>query len=155
MRESNAPAQETSQRSKHIPRAVRREVMARDGHQCTFVGPEGRRCPERGRLQLDHYPVPAGCGGPSTTANLRVRCTAHNLLAAERFYGRDLVQRKIAAARARFSVLKDDSARGPERATTGVGPARLETKRTLQADVHSLRESESADDSTRIARNSA
>jgi hypothetical protein len=129
--------------------------MARDGYQCTFTGPEGNRCPERGRLQLDHYPVPDGCGGPSTTANLRVRCAAHNALAAERFYGRDLVLRKIAAARAGVSVSKDDAARGPERATTGVGPARLETKRTLQADVHSLPESESADDSTRIARSSA
>jgi hypothetical protein len=152
-RESNAPAQGESPRSKHIPRAVRREVMARDGYQCTFMGPEGNRCPERGRLQLEHYPVPAGCGGASTTDNLRVRCAAHNLLAAEHFYGRDLILNKIAAPRAEVSVPKNQTSRGPERVAADVGSPRLETSRTLRADNETLRQS--ADGSTQNARSSA
>jgi hypothetical protein len=102
--ERSAPAKPESHPSKYIPRAVRREVMARDGHQCTFVGPEGNRCPERGRVQLDHFPVPASCGGPATSENLRVRCAAHNLLAAEQFFGRDRVLQKIAASRAGVAI---------------------------------------------------
>jgi 5-methylcytosine-specific restriction endonuclease McrA len=155
MRDSEARAQRENQRSRYIPRAVRREVMARDGYQCTFMGPEGTRCPERGRLQLDHHPVPAGCDGPSTTDNLRVCCAVHNLLAAEHFYGRDMVLQKIAATRVEVSVSKRDASCGPERAASDVGPARLETMRTLQADPLSLRKCESTDGSSRNARSSA
>jgi hypothetical protein len=40
-------------------------------------------------------------GGPSTVANLALRCGAHNRHAAEQDYGRDHIDRKIAAARPR------------------------------------------------------
>ena len=39
--------------SRHIPAAVRREVWARDGGQCAFVGTNGR-CTERGFLEFHH-----------------------------------------------------------------------------------------------------
>jgi hypothetical protein len=114
-RERNPMDQPESEPSTYIPRAVRREVMVRDGYQCTFVGPEGNRCPERGRLQLDHFPVPSSCHGPATSANLRVRCAVHNALAAEKFFGRDWVLRKIAAARAGVAGSPSETVRGPHR----------------------------------------
>jgi hypothetical protein len=114
IRERSAPDQPESQSSTYIPRAVRREVMARDGYQCTFVGPEGNRCPARGRLQLDHFPVPSSCDGPATSDNLRVRCAAHNALAAEKFFGRDWVLQKIAAARAGVAVSRNEAVPGPD-----------------------------------------
>jgi hypothetical protein len=39
--------------------------------------------------------------GPSTAANLALRCRAHNVYAAEQDYGRDHIARKIAARRPR------------------------------------------------------
>jgi 5-methylcytosine-specific restriction endonuclease McrA len=85
--------------SRYVPDAVRREVADRDGEQCAFVAPDGRRCAERGRIELDHHPVPAARGGRSTTDNLRLLCAAHNALAAERAYGPAFIRRRIAAAR--------------------------------------------------------
>jgi 5-methylcytosine-specific restriction endonuclease McrA len=70
-----------------IPRAVRREVFERDGEQCTFRDDQGRQCPARSHLELDHA-HPHALGGPDVTANLRVRCRAHNRLHAEAVFGR-------------------------------------------------------------------
>ena len=67
--------------------AVRREVFARDAEQCTYVGPDGDRCPARGYLELGHV-HPKARGGTETAANLRVRCSAHNALYAEQVFGR-------------------------------------------------------------------
>jgi hypothetical protein len=50
--------------SRYIPRAVRREVAERDGEQCAFVAPDGQRCAERARIELDHHPVPAARNQP-------------------------------------------------------------------------------------------
>jgi len=148
-RERNAPTQPESQPSTYIPRAVRREVMARDGYQCTFVGPEGNRCPARARLQLDHFPVPSSCGGPATSDNLRVRCAAHNLLAAEQFFGRDRVRQKIAASRAGVAVSQDETVRGPDRVAVDVGTRRRQTPRTPPEECTGSPR-ESADGSPRI-----
>ena len=72
--------------SRHIPHAVRREVVARDGVQCCFVGPDGRRCPARGRLEF-HHQVPYARGGPAASDNVQLLCRAHNALMAERDFG--------------------------------------------------------------------
>ncbi|MFO0736889.1 MAG: HNH endonuclease [Labilithrix sp.] len=53
--------------------AVRREVVRRDGEQCTFVSPSGERCPARTLLELDHR-HPRALGGASDASNLRVLC---------------------------------------------------------------------------------
>jgi 5-methylcytosine-specific restriction endonuclease McrA len=71
-----------------IPAAVRREVWARDGGCCAYVAPDGRRCNSRWKLELDHI-HPAALGGTPTADNLRLACRAHNLLHAERTYGRE------------------------------------------------------------------
>jgi hypothetical protein len=49
-------------RSRHIPAEVKRKVWARDGGQCAFVSPSGRRCAERGFLEF-HHVVPYAKGG--------------------------------------------------------------------------------------------
>jgi hypothetical protein len=59
--------------SRYVRRAVRRALLERDGAQCTFVGPDGHRCTERGWLQRDHK-TPFGRGGPSTLENMRLYC---------------------------------------------------------------------------------
>ncbi|MBN9161016.1 MAG: hypothetical protein BGO98_11485 [Myxococcales bacterium 68-20] len=73
--------------SRYVPRELRREVFERDGKQCTYVGPDGDRCPARGYLELDHI-RPKAHRGTETAANLRVRCRAHNALYAEQVFGR-------------------------------------------------------------------
>jgi 5-methylcytosine-specific restriction endonuclease McrA len=71
-----------------IPAAVKRAVWERDGGRCTYVSTEGRRCESRWQLEYDHG-EPAARGGPSTIENTRLRCRAHNLLHAEKTFGRE------------------------------------------------------------------
>ena len=88
------PQKPRSIATRSVPRAVRREVFARDGEQCTFCDKDGQRCPCRARLELDHIHARAH-GGSHDAANLRVRCHAHNLLYAEEVFGRDEIMNKI------------------------------------------------------------
>jgi hypothetical protein len=78
-------------RSRRVPAEVMREVWARDGGQCAFVGTAGR-CEERGFLEY-HHEVPFAAGGEATVANVSLRCRSHNNHEAERFFGADLVSR--------------------------------------------------------------
>jgi hypothetical protein len=73
-------------KSRYIPRAVVREVHERDGEQCTFVSSDGKRCGERGYLEL-HHRDPFPRGGEATAANLTLLCRCHNSLLAERDFG--------------------------------------------------------------------
>jgi hypothetical protein len=84
----------------HIPRQVRREVLARDGLQCTFTAPDGQRCSARAFLELDHEYAWAR-GGPNTPDNLRVLCARHNALHAEQCFGPSKMQDAIAQRRKR------------------------------------------------------
>ena len=91
------PATKTNTKTKrpgYVPRAVRREVFARDGEQCTYVDADGHRCPARGFLELDHIDASAH-GGEDAAVNLRVRCRSHNALYAEQVFGRAHVERRI------------------------------------------------------------
>ena len=85
---------------RHVPRAVVRAVAERDGHQCTFVGPDGRRCAERSDLQFDHK-LPFARGGRTTVDNLRLLCPPHNQHEAERILGVEHMLELRAASRAR------------------------------------------------------
>jgi 5-methylcytosine-specific restriction endonuclease McrA len=93
--------------SRSIPRSVRREVYERDGGQCAFVSPEGRRCNEKSGLEY-HHRVPFGFGGESTVENLELRCKSHNQLAAERDYGEGRMSRYwprgVRESRSRYRV---------------------------------------------------
>ena len=79
-------------RSRHIPAAVRREVWIRDEGRCQFRFESGEVCGSTHRLQFDHV-HPFALGGESSAANLKLACAAHNLLAARRVYGDELMSR--------------------------------------------------------------
>jgi hypothetical protein len=96
--EPDATEREAPRARTHIPHDTRRAVVARDGMQCTFVGPSGERCDERAFLQFDHDD-PWGKGGDEEPGNLRMRCREHNRLHAEEDYGRAHVARRIDEAR--------------------------------------------------------
>jgi 5-methylcytosine-specific restriction endonuclease McrA len=68
-----------------VPAAVRRAVWSRDEGRCAFVGADGR-CDERGFLEI-HHVVPFADGGPTSVANLQLRCRSHNACEAERWFG--------------------------------------------------------------------
>jgi hypothetical protein len=72
--------------SRHVPAEVKRTVWVRDGGTCAFVGQGGRRCNEPGWLEL-HHVKPFAAGGEATSANLQLRCRAHNAYEAMSFYG--------------------------------------------------------------------
>jgi hypothetical protein len=91
-------AQRKPAKGRHIPAAVKRAVVKRDGGQCTFVAANGRRCEARGRLEFDHI-EPVARGGRSTVDNLRLRCRAHNQYEAEQAFGAGFMQTKRERAR--------------------------------------------------------
>ncbi len=74
--------------SRHIPASVRREVWKRDGGQCAFVGTQGR-CTERRFLEF-HHVQPYAVGGAAVVENLELRCRAHNMYEAEKYFGNRL-----------------------------------------------------------------
>jgi hypothetical protein len=71
--------------SRYIPVEVKRRVWKRDGGQCSFEC-NGRNCTSKHYLEFDHI-VPFALGGQATVENLRVRCRAHNQLAAVAAFG--------------------------------------------------------------------
>jgi hypothetical protein len=79
------PATAATPGSRYVPAAVKREVWARDEGRCAFVGAHGR-CTERGFLELHHL-VPFADGGATATANLELRCRAHNAFEADAWFG--------------------------------------------------------------------
>jgi 5-methylcytosine-specific restriction endonuclease McrA len=89
--------------TRYVPASVRRQVWARDGGQCTFVGEDGRRCECRWQLQFDHVDS-AALGGPPTVENLRLRCRRHNLFHAQQIFGRAHMARFRRASRPAGSV---------------------------------------------------
>src|SRR4051812_24072284 len=112
--------------SRYIPRAVVREVHQRDAGQCTFVSSDGKRCDERGFLELHHHDRPYARGGKATVENLRLVCRAHNALFAERDFGRAWMRSK------RMQTRNPSSGLGPERACDDfVLPAQEPTERRL------------------------
>jgi len=92
-----AGAPERTAATRHVPQPVRDEVFRRDGGRCTFVDSSGRRCDATLNLHVDHV-RPFALGGTHEASNLRVMCPAHNLLLAERTYGKRTIAR-VARAR--------------------------------------------------------
>ena len=67
-----------SPRRRHIPAAVRRHILLRDGGRCCYRDPlTGRRCTSAHLLQIDHL-VPVAEGGGPEPSNLALRCFAHH-----------------------------------------------------------------------------
>jgi hypothetical protein len=84
------PVKRTPRRSRHIPARVRRAVFERDGTRCTYVDATGQRCRETHHLEFHHL-LPFARGGEHDPANLTLRCTEHNALAAEFDFGRQRI----------------------------------------------------------------
>jgi len=69
-----------------MPAALKQMVWIRDGGQCTFVAPSGRRC--RGRVFLEfHHRYAYALGGETTPTNVSLHCRAHNAYEAEQVFG--------------------------------------------------------------------
>jgi len=83
--------------SRHVAAEVRRAVWARDGSRCAFVAADGRRCQERGFLEL-HHVVPYAVSGEATVETIELRCRAHNLYEAELDFGPSVRQRRAQRA---------------------------------------------------------
>ena len=112
-------AQRLTASGRYVPRSVVREVVARDGGQCTFVSPDGRRCTARSNLQLDHV-IPFARRGSTTADNLRQLCAPHNQHEAERLFGAEHMRSRRADARA--GAERSRRAKASARATrTGAG----------------------------------
>src|SRR6188768_1511794 len=90
---------------RHCPAAVMRAVFLRDGQQCSYVSPDGRRCSARRCLELDHV-EPWAVGGESTMENLRLRCRAHNQRYARQYYGKARVEAAVQHARRRRAAIQ-------------------------------------------------
>jgi hypothetical protein len=60
-----------------IPAELERQVRQRDGHRCAVVGPDGRMCGSRYRLELHHRRAVAR-GGETSLDNLMLVCRRHN-----------------------------------------------------------------------------
>jgi hypothetical protein len=88
-----------ARRRRHIANDIKRQITARDGLRCAFVGTDGQRCTARRLLQI-HHEDPWARGGGDTVDNLAVLCASHNRLLAERDFGKDLVAIRIQAQRA-------------------------------------------------------
>ena len=73
--------------SRDVPRAVRRVVWRRDGGQCGYVAPEGRRCAQRTFLEF-HHKLAYAKGGLATVDNIALRCRLHNQYEGELAFGR-------------------------------------------------------------------
>ena len=63
--------------TRYIPANIRFQVWKRDGGQCRYQEADGRRCQERGGLEIDHV-FPWSLGGDSRLQNLRLLCRTHN-----------------------------------------------------------------------------
>ncbi len=71
---------------------LQRDVRTRDKNRCVWILPNGQKCGSQWQLELDHI-KPHALGGTSTAANLRCLCRQHNMLAAQRVFGRDKMKR--------------------------------------------------------------
>ena len=81
----SSPAGARNKQTRLIRAAVRREVRARDGDQCAYVSPDGRRCDARAFLEFHHL-RPYEVGGAGTADNISLRCQAHNQYEADVFF---------------------------------------------------------------------
>ncbi|HVJ16853.1 MAG TPA: hypothetical protein VM686_15540 [Polyangiaceae bacterium] len=68
---------------------MRRAVFSRDQGRCNETG---QRCRETHGLELHHLRAFA-LGGELTAENITLRCRAHNTLAAEEDFGKELIER--------------------------------------------------------------
>jgi hypothetical protein len=81
-----------SKPSRHMPQPLRDAVYERDGGCCTYTSADGVRCQSRHDLEC-HHKEPHALGGSADAENLTLRCRVHNILAAEKDFGREFMER--------------------------------------------------------------
>lgn len=74
-RPTEPPSAETDKRT--LTQAQKREVAARDGHQCCYVSPSGRRCESTAWLEHDHIDG-WSLTHQTTAARTQLLCRTHN-----------------------------------------------------------------------------
>jgi len=124
---------------RYVSNEARREAVARDGMQCSFVSTDGRRCEETGFLELDHV-VPVARGGDASDG-VRILCRSHNQFEAERILGRENVEAgkaaravddDLVAGLRRLGVTSSDARRAVA-ASRGTGPVEERMRAALRA----------------------
>jgi len=146
------PSARVPKQRTEVSSVTRREVFERDGLQCTYVSPDGRRCEAHAFLELDHK-EPRAFGGESDSENLRVLCRAHNQLAAEQVFGRETIQRARHFGRPkRMLASSSETSRRLHVALTGLGFGATRAREAI-AEVQRLHPSEfpSLEDAVREA----
>jgi hypothetical protein len=89
----NEPSPGAPHRTRRASAAIARAVWQRDQSRCTYVDPRGQRCRETSMLEYHHEQAWA-LGGETSVENIALRCRAHNALAAEEDFGREVMERK-------------------------------------------------------------
>jgi 5-methylcytosine-specific restriction endonuclease McrA len=94
-------------RSRYIPIFIQRVVQNQDDHSCRFVSPiTGKRCGSRYRLQFEHK-KPFAKGGAHSVKNLKILCQSHNLLMAEKQFGKEKMSQYQASLKKIQPTLKE------------------------------------------------
>lgn len=79
--------------SRTIPAKIRREVWIRDQGSCQYQDPQtGRKCGSKFGVELEHR-TPFSQGGQHSAQNLVCYCRHHNLWAAEKIFGSEVMGR--------------------------------------------------------------
>ena len=94
-------------RTRHIPAAIRDAVFERDGGRCAFVGANGKRCNSKWDLEIHHEGTPFGRGGGHDISNLKLLCSVHNRLEAEKAYGEACIKKHYIKEAAGVYLLAD------------------------------------------------
>jgi len=80
--------------TRYISKAVKHEVRKRDQNRCTDVSSDSHRCSETCGLEFEHI-RPFSLGGGNDISNIRLLCSTHNKLLAERVYGKEKINSYI------------------------------------------------------------
>jgi hypothetical protein len=72
--------------TKPIPVKLKDKLLREVGYQCTFVSPDGRRCTEKQRLEVEHVSQRAK-GGSNDPSNLTILCRRHNVYQGAMHFG--------------------------------------------------------------------
>ncbi len=87
-------AKKTISQRKALPAKVKREVLKRDNHRCSYVSTDGKVCGSTHNLHFDHV-KPLALGGGDGLSNIRLLCGKHNLFEAKRVLGERFILNKI------------------------------------------------------------
>jgi hypothetical protein len=69
-----------------VPIWLKDRLLRESGYQCTYVSPDGQRCKERQKLEVEHM-RPRAKGGTNDPANLTILCRAHNVYRGAQQFG--------------------------------------------------------------------